>query len=182
MNLREEYVLEKERIVEQHGDLEKIRLALGLNRRRLCRLLLVDPSAWTRWCNDGAPPHIYQALRWLIELRGVRPDITAPGDLAGRMDLIQSSLQKKIHELEMQVEMLERSLALTRAITERAVTNSPRRAGNIESSKTRRRKIRAKRKRQKKSRKKISKNRRAKPNRSIKIIKKRKRPQKRRRR
>ncbi len=182
MNLREEYFLEKDRIVEQYGDLEKIRLALGLNRRRLCRLLLVDPSAWTRWCNDGAPPHIYQALRWLIELRGVRPDITAPSDLAGRIDLMQSSFQKKIYELERQVEMLERSLALARALTERAVTNPPRQTNTHESPKTRRRKIRAKQKRQKRSPKKILKNRRIKRKRSIKIIKKRKRPQKHRRR
>jgi hypothetical protein len=52
----------------QNGDLEVIRERLGLSRRKICQLLLVDPSAWTRWTAPGneAPPHIYRALDWYL--------------------------------------------------------------------------------------------------------------------
>ena len=53
---------------KQNGDLELIRKRLGLSRRKICQLLLVDPSAWTRWtASEGeAPPHIYRALDWYL--------------------------------------------------------------------------------------------------------------------
>lgn len=52
------------------GGLEEIRSRLGLSRRKICQLLLVDPSAWTRWTSpEGeAPPHIYRALEWYLML------------------------------------------------------------------------------------------------------------------
>lgn len=54
----------------QHGGLEEIRLRLGFSRRKMCQLLMVDPSAWTRWTRDEtkAPPHIYRALEWFLAL------------------------------------------------------------------------------------------------------------------
>jgi hypothetical protein len=53
---------------KQNGELEVIRERLGLSRRKICQLLLVDPSAWTRWTQPGgeAPPHIYRALDWYL--------------------------------------------------------------------------------------------------------------------
>lgn len=52
------------------GNLEEIRAKLGFTRRKMCQLLLVDPSAWTRWTAPGgeAPPHIYRALEWYLLL------------------------------------------------------------------------------------------------------------------
>lgn len=54
----------------QHGGLEDIRKKLGFSRRRMCQLLMVDPSAWTRWTKDEnrVPPHVYRALEWFIAL------------------------------------------------------------------------------------------------------------------
>jgi transcriptional regulator with XRE-family HTH domain len=51
------------------GGLEDIRLKLGFSRRKICQLLMVDPSAWTRWTanESDAPPHIYQALKWYLD-------------------------------------------------------------------------------------------------------------------
>lgn len=51
------------------GGLEDLRIRLGFSRRKICQLLLVDPSAWTRWTSDGqdAPPHIYRALKWYLD-------------------------------------------------------------------------------------------------------------------
>lgn len=36
----------------------------------MCQLLLVDPSAWTRWTRneEKTPPHIYRALEWFLAL------------------------------------------------------------------------------------------------------------------
>src|SRR5689334_21260130 len=51
------------------GGLEDIRIRLGFSRRKICHLLKVDPSAWTRWTKDceDAPPHIYQSLKWYLD-------------------------------------------------------------------------------------------------------------------
>ncbi len=66
---RIKYEAEVEVIRRQIGDLEQIRLNLGLSRRKICQLLLVDPSAWTRWSRSHtAPPHIYRALQWYMSL------------------------------------------------------------------------------------------------------------------
>lgn len=113
---RAHYLLEREKIKNEIGDLEKIRLTLGLSQRRICMLLLVDPSAWTRWNKNEAPPHIYQALKWLLELRKVNPDITAPNNIESRVDLLHASTQAKIRELEDSLALLERSLALTSTV------------------------------------------------------------------
>lgn len=69
--LRHEYLQKKAQIENEYGDLEEIRKKLGLSRRKICQLLLVDPSAWTRWTRsqEGAPPHIYQSLRWYLKLK-----------------------------------------------------------------------------------------------------------------
>jgi hypothetical protein len=52
----------------QNGDLETIRERLGLSRRKIAQLLLVDPSAWTRWTGPegDAPPLVYRALDWYL--------------------------------------------------------------------------------------------------------------------
>jgi transcriptional regulator with XRE-family HTH domain len=61
-------------IKRQIGDLDEIRLKLGLSRRKMCQLLLVDPSSWTRWTKEGqAPPHIFRALEWYMLLTKEAP-------------------------------------------------------------------------------------------------------------
>lgn len=62
------------------GNLEEIRGKLGLSRRKMCQLLLVDPSAWTRWTAPGgeAPPHIYRALEWYMMLTEKDPRALLP--------------------------------------------------------------------------------------------------------
>jgi hypothetical protein len=109
---RDVYVGERERIKQEIGGLEEIRGKLGLSQRRVCQLLLVDPSAWTRWNKSEAPPHIYQALRWLLELKKVNPEAAGPIDLTKRVDFIQANTQTKIRELEQNLAMVERAVAL----------------------------------------------------------------------
>lgn len=63
-------------IKRQLGGLEQIRQSLGLSQRKICQLLMVDPSAWTRWLKtDGAPPHIYRALQWYLQLMDKHPSL-----------------------------------------------------------------------------------------------------------
>jgi hypothetical protein len=110
---REQYLLEKDRIIAEIGSLEDVRFRLGLSQRKICQVLLVDPSAWTRWLKTGAPPHIHQALKWLLELKKSNPDIATPSNVSSRLDLVQASLQAKIRDLETNMESLDRALSIT---------------------------------------------------------------------
>jgi transcriptional regulator with XRE-family HTH domain len=60
------------------GGLEDIRKSLGLSQRKICQLLLVDPSAWSRWIDEGcdAPPHIYRSLQWYLALEDKLPGLS----------------------------------------------------------------------------------------------------------
>jgi hypothetical protein len=58
-------------IKAKHGDLESIRAKLNLSKRKVCELLLVDPSSWSRWTTqvgEDAPPYIYRSLQWYLSL------------------------------------------------------------------------------------------------------------------
>lgn len=74
--LRLKYEAEVAAITKQYGDLEEIRRKLGLSKRKMAQLLLVDPSAWTRWTSQAgeAPPHIYRALEWYLVLQEKHPE------------------------------------------------------------------------------------------------------------
>lgn len=137
--LRQRYLLEKERIKQEIGDLEQIRHAIGLSKRRMCQLLLVDPSAWTRWTKSEAPPHIYQALRWLLELKKTNPSAAdVPGSLDRRVDLLQARTESRLKQVESNLAAVERSVsfastmmqakldALTSATAEPKKTAEPR--------------------------------------------------------
>ena len=67
-------------IKKRIGNIEEIRAKLGLSRRKICQLLLVDPSAWTRWTSpkSDAPPHIYRALEWYLLLGEKDPRALLP--------------------------------------------------------------------------------------------------------
>lgn len=76
------YLAETKIFLNQYGNLENIRQKLGFSRRKMCQLLLVDPSAWTRWTKDESrvPPHIYRALEWFLALNEkalTNPDLAA---------------------------------------------------------------------------------------------------------
>lgn len=75
-SLRIKYEAEVKSIKKTCGDLETIRRSLGLSKRKMAQLLLVDPSAWTRWTSKKgeAPPHIYRALQWFLLLQEKHPE------------------------------------------------------------------------------------------------------------
>lgn len=67
---RLQYEAEVAVIRKKLGTLEDIRQSLGLSRRKMAHLLMVDPSAWSRWTKPEAsvPPHIYRGLQWYMAL------------------------------------------------------------------------------------------------------------------
>jgi hypothetical protein len=68
--LRMTYEAEVRVFRSKYGGIEDVRRALGFSRRKMCLLLLVDPSAWTRWMRDEnrVPPHVYRSLEWYLAL------------------------------------------------------------------------------------------------------------------
>ncbi len=62
----------------QIGELENVRTTLGLSARKICQLLMVDPSAWNRWTKRGdtAPPHIYRTLQFYMIIQDKIPGLT----------------------------------------------------------------------------------------------------------
>jgi hypothetical protein len=69
-SLRQRYEAVARVIEKRLGGLESVRESLGLSQRKMAQLLLVDPSAWTRWTSgDAAPPHIWRALAWYLALQ-----------------------------------------------------------------------------------------------------------------
>jgi transcriptional regulator with XRE-family HTH domain len=78
-SLRIQYEAQVEVIRRQIGGLEAAREKLGLSQRKMAQLLLVDPSAWSRWIKSGgedAPAHIYRALQWYLALQEKIPGLT----------------------------------------------------------------------------------------------------------
>lgn len=111
-------------IRRQIGGLEEIRGKLGLSQRKICQLLMVDPSAWTRWTKSGvdqAPPHIYRALQWYMSLQEKIPGLTPSYFLGKDPRVLNQRLEDKlghefntlrfeISELKAQDQKLQKSL------------------------------------------------------------------------
>lgn len=57
------------------GGLENVQKTLGLSGRKICQLLLVDPSCWSRWQKDESkvPPSVWKTLEWYLILREKHP-------------------------------------------------------------------------------------------------------------
>ncbi len=91
-----------------YGGLEDVRVRLGLSQRKICQLLLVDPSAWTRWgkSEEKVPPHIYRALEWYISLAEKDPGRSLVGGLQKQwrteLDVANSRLATLTQEIHRQ--------------------------------------------------------------------------------
>lgn len=88
--LRQRYEAEAEVIARKLGSLERIRLDLGLSQRKMCELLLVDPSAWTRWLKEPkkVPPHIYRSLQWYLALIDKQPEWHPQNSFSGAAKIL----------------------------------------------------------------------------------------------
>jgi transcriptional regulator with XRE-family HTH domain len=123
------YEAEARVLRQQVGSLEKIRENLGLSRRKMCQLLLVDPSAWTRWVRDESrvPPHIFKALQWYLLLIEKHPSLHPQYNLGVKNsgDLRRKTFEEEKNRLESRLQEQESALEarvaeLTAALGERS--------------------------------------------------------------
>lgn len=99
-------------IKRQIGNLEEIRNRLALSQRKICQLLMVDPSAWTRWTRSEseAPPHIYRALQWYLALNEKIPGLTPQYFIGKDPEVLHQVALKKIQSAEAENQDLQRQL------------------------------------------------------------------------
>lgn len=97
------YAFEKKTIIKEIGDLEAIRKTLGLSRRKICKLLLVDPSSWTRWSKQGsdAPAYIYRSLQWCLAILDKYPEAhplvrSLSYEKESKVDSLSKAIQEKM--------------------------------------------------------------------------------------
>jgi hypothetical protein len=105
-------------IKNQIGDLETIRQGLGLSQRKICHLLMVDPSSWTRWTRwgEGVPPHIYRALQWYMIIQEKIPGLTPQYFIGKDPELLHQKAMISVGNLERKLAELEKqNLALKKA-------------------------------------------------------------------
>lgn len=127
--LRLVFEAEKELIIARSGDLEFIRHRLGLSARKLCQLLLVDASAWSRWIKNPktVPPHIYRALEWYLLVQDKHPSLHPAVFLSSRFHFgkgngaldekkLKELYQKEIDELKKNLEELNKKIDWQRAL------------------------------------------------------------------
>lgn len=104
-SLRINYEAQVEVIKKQIGDLEFVRAKLGLSARKMCQLLLVDPSAWTRWRkSNDAPPHIWRALQWYLTIQEKIPGLSAHYFIGKDSSILNAQSELKMNELKSQLE------------------------------------------------------------------------------
>jgi DNA-binding transcriptional regulator YiaG len=117
------YEAQVEVIKKQIGDIEVIRNKLNLSQRKMAQLLLVDPSAWSRWSTPGesAPPHIYRALQWYMSIQEQIPGLNAAYFLQKDTDVLKKELKSFT---ETQVQEIEKSIATLQARTAEIVHHS----------------------------------------------------------
>lgn len=111
-SLRMHYEAQVEVIKRQLGDLEHIRSDLGLSQRKMCQLLMVDPSAWTRWTKgkESPPPHIWRALQWYLILQEKIPGLTPQYFAVENPKTLQIQTLQKIEAATKRIADLEEEL------------------------------------------------------------------------
>lgn len=92
-----------ELIRSQIGDIEEIRKSLGLSQRKICQLLLIDPSTWSRWATGKTEPpsYIYRMLQWGLAVMERYPE-THPLSNFEKFEQLKKSeeLLKRVEQLE----------------------------------------------------------------------------------
>jgi transcriptional regulator with XRE-family HTH domain len=116
-SLRMNYEAHVEAIKKQTGALEEVRQRLGLSQRKICQLLMVDPSAWTRWTRSGedAPPHIYRALQWYLALNEKIPGLTPHYFIGKDPEVLHQVALKRISESTAENERLKQEIEALKA-------------------------------------------------------------------
>lgn len=121
-SLRLKYEAESQVLLKKFGGLSGIQTKLNLSQRKICQLLMVDPSSWSRWMLDEAktPPHILRALEWYLVTQDKYPGfdvhfwLHSNGKTSGatleRTQLLHEDLTKESAELKIQIQLLEKQV------------------------------------------------------------------------
>jgi hypothetical protein len=111
-SLRLRYEAEGAALQRKIGGLEDMRHMLGLSRRKICQLLLVDPSAWTRWTRPGQspPPHIFRSLQWFLALQDKYPAVDAQFWLQALSPRVEALRQIENNNVEPELKNLKEGL------------------------------------------------------------------------
>lgn len=120
------YEAQVKAIRQQIGELEEIRDKLGLSQRKMCQLLMVDPSAWNRWTQEegSAPPHIWRALQWYFALKKDVPGINESYFLGHEFRLRDQDAQKnRLNQVASQVQLLNEEIVGLKDENERLKNN-----------------------------------------------------------
>jgi transcriptional regulator with XRE-family HTH domain len=120
-SLRLRYEAEVSVIKKKLGDLDEMRNLLGISQRKICQLLFVDPSAWTRWTKSGeeAPPHIYRMLTWYLALNDKYPALDVNFWL---QTVTRANEGDSVQELQRKIAVLSSELAQYRSDSETRTT------------------------------------------------------------
>ena len=111
-SLKMNYEAQSVVIERQLEGLEGVRLKLGLSQRKMAQLLLVDPSAWTRWTRQGhRPPGIvWRALQWYMILQEKIPGLTPNYFLASAPSALRAENLSDLKKESEARELLEKKL------------------------------------------------------------------------
>ena len=111
-SLRMHYDAQTVVIERQLEGLEGVRANLGLSQRKMAQLLLVDPSAWTRWNRPGnrAPGVVWRALQWYMILQEKIPGLTPNYFLAAAPSAVRAETLKDLKKESEAREILEKRL------------------------------------------------------------------------
>jgi hypothetical protein len=93
-------------IERQLEGLEGVRSKLGLSQRKMAQLLMVDPSAWTRWNRPGnrAPGIVWRALQWYMIIQEKIPGLTHNYFLGSSPDVLKTEMNRKLTEFEQKIQ------------------------------------------------------------------------------
>jgi hypothetical protein len=121
------YEAEVDVIRQQIGDLEDIRFRLGLSARKMAQLLLVDPSAWSRWTQKitPPPPHIFRALQWYLALQEKNPGFTPQVFLANHWYSTQKQHQSETEKMRLEMDHLRTLLKTLETQSQKESLSSP---------------------------------------------------------
>lgn len=122
-SLRIQYEAQVRVIRSQIGDLEAVRLQLGLSQRKIAQLLMVDPSAWTRWTKQGdeAPPSVWRSLQWYMAVKDKIPGLTPQYFIGSSPQVLH---EKTLRLFESEKEKNQESLEVLRAKVEKTLENN----------------------------------------------------------
>ena len=114
-SLRLRYESEARVILRQLGGIEGVRRTLGLSQRKIAQLLLVDPSAWSRWVKDEAkvPPHVTRALQWYLLLEQKDPswaqwrELILKREADPSLDRWRKTIEAKVNQIPLKATPLQ---------------------------------------------------------------------------